>query len=137
MTPRARSGPPTMTTQSAILTGISTIAIPVSDQDRTKRLFEQLGFTTSFDADLGDGFRWIDMAPPDGGARIAVIASGPELPTGVDTGIRLVAPDARVAHARLVELGLRVGELLDWPTAPLMFSFQDFDGNRLYVAEPE
>ena len=125
-----------MTTQSAILSGISTIAIPVSDQDRTKQLFEQLGFTTHRDADLGGGFRWVDMAPPDGGARIAVIASGPELPTGVDTGIRIVAPDARAAHARLVELGLRVGELLDWPTAPLMFSFEDPHGNRLYVFEP-
>ena len=86
---------------------------------------------------VGGGFRWVDLAPPDGGARIAVIASGTELPTGTDTGIRLVAPDAHVAHARLVELGLRVGELLDWPTAPLMFSFQDPDGNRFYVSEPE
>jgi catechol 2,3-dioxygenase-like lactoylglutathione lyase family enzyme len=137
MTSGVRSGPPSMTASSAVLTGISTVALPVSDQDRTRRLFEQLGFTTRFDADLGDGFRWIDLAPPDGGAGIAVVASGPGLPTGVDTGVRLVAPDARVAHARLVELGLRVGELLDWPTAPLMFSFEDFDGNRLYVAEPE
>lgn len=126
-----------MTAHSPVLTGISTIAIPVSDQDRTKQLFEQLGFTTHFDADLGGGFRWIDLVPPDGGARIAVIAGGPQLPTGVDTGIRLVAPDARVAHSRLAELGLQVGELLDWPTAPLMFSFEDYDGNRLYVSEPE
>ena len=29
-----------------------------------------------------------------------------------------------------------VGELLDWDTAPLMFSFCDPDGNRMYVAEP-
>jgi len=36
----------------------------------------------------------------------------------------------------LVALGLPVGELLDWPTAPLMFSFCDLDGNRLCVAEP-
>jgi catechol 2,3-dioxygenase-like lactoylglutathione lyase family enzyme len=126
-----------MTTSTAVLTSVSTVAIPVSDQDAAAALYGQLGFTKAFDADLGGGFRWIDMAPPDGGARIAVIAGGPELPTGVDTGIRLVAPDARVAHARLVELGLRVGELLDWPTAPLMFSFQDPDGNRFYVSEPE
>jgi catechol 2,3-dioxygenase-like lactoylglutathione lyase family enzyme len=137
MSPRARAGPQSMTTRSPVISGISTIAIPVSDQDRTQQLFEELGFTTHVDADLGGGFRWIDLAPPDGGTRIAVIASGPELPTGVDTGIRLVAPDARVAHARLAALGLRVGELLDWPTAPLMFSFEDFDGNRLYVAEAE
>ena len=58
-------------------------------------------------------------------------------PTGIDTGIRLVTPDARAAHERLGGLGLDVGELLDWETAPLMFSFTDFDGNRLYVSEPE
>ena len=28
-------------------------------------------------------------------------------------------------------------ELLDWDTAPLMFSFTDHDGNRLYVSEAE
>jgi len=116
--------------------GLSTVAIPVTDQDRTKGLFETLGFETRFDADLGDGFRWLELAPPGAVTSIALVASGDELPTGVDTGIRLVASDARAAHAELLALGLSVGELLDWPTAPLMFSFCDFDGNRLYVAEP-
>jgi catechol 2,3-dioxygenase-like lactoylglutathione lyase family enzyme len=126
-----------MTTQTATLTGISTVAIAVSDQDATKRLFEALGLETRFDAEVNVGFRWIDMAPPDGGTRLSVVAASDELPTGIDTGIRFVTPDARAAHARLVELGLRVGELLDWPTAPLMFEFWDLDGNTLYVAEPE
>jgi hypothetical protein len=53
----------------------------------------------------------------------------------VDTGIRLVTADAHTARTRLVDLGLSVGELLDWDTAPLMFSFCDFDGNRYYVSE--
>jgi catechol 2,3-dioxygenase-like lactoylglutathione lyase family enzyme len=126
-----------MTTQTATLTGISTVAIAVSDQDATKRLFEALGLETRFDAEVNVGFRWIDMAPPDGGTRLSVVAASDELPTGIDTGIRFVTPDARAAHARLVELGVRVGELLDWPTAPLMFEFWDLDGNTLYVAEPE
>ena len=126
-----------MTTRTGTLTGISTVAIAVSDQDATKRLFEDLGFETRFDADVNVGFRWIDMAPPGGGATLSVIAAGDVLPTGIDTGIRFVAPDARAARARLVELGLRVGDLLDWPTAPLMFEFWDLDGNKMYVSEPE
>jgi catechol 2,3-dioxygenase-like lactoylglutathione lyase family enzyme len=117
-------------------TGLSTVAIPVTDQDRTKALLETLGFETRFDADLGDGFRWVELAPPGAVTSIALVASGDELPTGVDTGIRLVTPDARAARAELLALGLSVGELLDWDTAPLMFSFVDPDGNRLYVAEP-
>jgi catechol 2,3-dioxygenase-like lactoylglutathione lyase family enzyme len=126
-----------MTAQTATLTGISTVAISVSDQDATKRLFEELGFETRFDADVNVGFRWIDMAAPDGRTTLSVIATTDTLPTGIDTGIRFVTHDARAAHARLVDLGLRVGDLLDWPTAPLMFEFWDLDGNTMYVAEPE
>ncbi|HVH95119.1 MAG TPA: glyoxalase [Nocardioidaceae bacterium] len=126
-----------MTTQTATLTGISTVAIAVSDQDATKGLFEKLGFETRFDDDVNVDFRWIDMAPPGGGTTLSVVATTDALPTGVDTGIRFLTPDARAAHARLLHLGLRVGELLDWPTAPLMFEFWDADGNTMYVAEAE
>src|SRR5215211_3388180 len=126
-----------MTTQIATLTGISTVSIAVSDQDATKRLFEGVGLETRFDADVNVDFRWIDMAPPGGGTTLSVIATTDALPTGVDTGIRFLTPDARAARARLLDMGLRVGELLDWPTAPLMFEFWDADGNTMYVAEAE
>src|SRR5918997_2777511 len=125
MSPTLAAGLPTMTTTTATLTGISTVAIAVSDQDATKRLFEELGFETRFDADVAADFRWIGMAPPGGGTMLSVIATTDALPTGIDTGIRFVTRDARAAHARLADLGLKVGELLDWPTAPLMFEFQD------------
>jgi catechol 2,3-dioxygenase-like lactoylglutathione lyase family enzyme len=126
-----------MTTQALMLSGISTVAIAVSDQDATKRLFEELGFHTQFDADVNVNFRWISMAAANGGTTLSVIAATDELPTGVDTGIRFITPDARATHARLADLGLQVGDLLDWPTAPLMFEFCDLDGNTMYVAEPE
>ncbi len=135
MIPTSPARLPYMTTPT--FTGISTVAIAVTDQDATRRLFEELGFRTTFDAEVAVGFRWIDMAAPEGGATLSVIAATEALPTGIDTGIRFVTQDARAAHARLVDLGLRVGELLDWPTAPLMFEFRDHDGNTMYVAEPE
>jgi hypothetical protein len=140
MTGDAMSGPSTNRlpdmAEDTTFTHVSTVAIPVTDQDRTKALLESLGFEARFDSDLGDGFRWIELVPPGAQTSIALVATGDELPTGIDTGIRLVTPDARAAHERLGGLGLEVGELLDWETAPLMFSFTDFDGNRLYVAEP-
>ena len=113
------------------------MAIPVSDQDRTKALLESLGFEIRFDSELQEGFRWVELVPPGGDTSIALVTTGDELPTGVDTGIRLVTDDARAAHAQLLDLGLSVGELLDWETAPLMFSFCDPDGNRIYVSEQE
>lgn len=124
-----------MATDTPIITGISAVAIPVTDQDRTKALFEDLGFETTFDAELAEDFRCIHMTTPGAATSLAVIATGERLPTGIDTGIRLVTTDARAAHAALTERGLEVDELLDWPTTPLMFSFLDPDGNCFYVAE--
>lgn len=116
-------------------TAIRTVAVPVTDQERTKTLFEQLGLQTSLDTELQPGFRWIELTPGNSPPSLALVATGPQLPTGIDTGIRLVTADARAAHARVAELGLDAGELLDWETAPLMFSFTDYDGNRFYVSQ--
>ncbi|WP_067813396.1 VOC family protein [Nocardia inohanensis] len=118
-----------------ILTGVLTVAVPVTDQDRTKALLEQLGLETRLDTELQPGFRWLELALPGGGATLSLVRTGPQLPTGIDTGIRLETPDARAAHAIIADLGCTVGELLDWENVPLMFSFRDPDGNRFYVTE--
>ena len=122
-----------MTTNT--FTNLRTVAVPVTDQDRTKSVLEQLGFTVTMDAELQPGFRWIEMGLPSGQASLSLVLTGPELPAGVDTGIRLETADARAAHATVSDAGLDAGELLDWPEVPLMFSFLDLDGNRFYVSE--
>jgi hypothetical protein len=114
---------------------IRTIAVPVTDQDRSKAALARLGFTESMDGELRPGFRWIEMAPAGGEPSIALVQTGPELPTGIDTGIRLTTDDARAARAAVEAVGFTPGELLDWPGVPLMFSFLDGDGNRFYVSE--
>ena len=119
------------------LTGVITVAVPVTDQDAATSLFEQLGFEVQIDAGLQPGFRWIELGLPAGGATISIVAAGPDLPAGIDTGIRLATADARAAHRAVRDLGLDAGELLDWETAPLMFSFVDNDGNRFYVTESQ
>ena len=116
-------------------TGMHTVAVPVTDQERTKVLFERLGLQTRLDTELQPGFRWIEMALAETPTSLALVQAGPELPAGIDTGIRLTTPDARASHASVIELGLDAGELLDWETAPLMFSFTDYDGNRFYVSQ--
>jgi len=116
-------------------TAVHCVAVPVTNQDRTKALLEEFGFTVTMDDELQPGFRWIELALPGEGSTIALVRTGDDLPTGIDTGIRLMTSDARAAHAALTAKGLEVGELLDWETAPLMFSFRDFDGNRIYVGE--
>jgi len=133
MNPESRSGLHSM--QTNIFDTVRTVAVPVTDQDRTKALLEQLGFAPSMDAELQPGFRWIEMALPGGGPTVSLVQTGPALPTGIDTGIRLTTTDARAAHGAVEGAGLDAGDLLDWPGVPLMFSFVDLDGNRFYVSE--
>jgi catechol 2,3-dioxygenase-like lactoylglutathione lyase family enzyme len=116
-------------------TEIRTVAVPVTDQDRAKSLFERLGFEPRLDAELQPGFRWIELGLPGSDMSISLVRSGDQLPTGIDTGIRLTTSDARTALATVSDMGLDVGELLDWENVPLMFSFLDLDGNRFYVSE--
>ena len=116
-------------------TSVLTVAVPVSDQDASKSLFERLGLETRMDAELQPGFRWIEMGLASAGTTISLVAAGEELQAGIDTGVRFATTDARAAHAAVRGLGLDAGELLDWDTAPLMFSFLDPDGNRFYVTE--
>jgi hypothetical protein len=118
-----------------IFTNVRSVAVPVTDQDRSKSLLEQLGFTVSIDTELRPGFRWIEMDLAGGEVSVSLVRTGPELPTGIDTGIRLATDDARAAHDAVEAAGLDAGELLDWPGVPLMFSFVDLDENRFYVSE--
>lgn len=124
-----------MATTTATFTHVSTVAVPVTDQVRTKTLFESLGFEVRLDAELRPGFRWIELGPPGGPTSIALVATGHELPTGVDTGIRFITDDAQAARDQLIGLGCSAGELLAWAGVPLMFSFTDPDGNRFYVTQ--
>jgi catechol 2,3-dioxygenase-like lactoylglutathione lyase family enzyme len=124
-----------MTTTTMTFTGMHTVAVPVTDQQRTKALFEQFGLQTRLDTELQPGFRWIEMALTGTPTSLALVQTGPQLPTGIDTGIRFTTPDARAAREGVIASGLAAGELLQWETAPPMFSFTDYDANRFYVSQ--
>jgi len=119
------------------ITTIRTVAVPVRDQDAAIAFFvDRLGFELRMDAELSEGFRWVEVAPPDAPVSVALVAASDELPSGIDTGIRFVTTDADAEHASMTEQGVDVGELLRWPDVPLMFEFKDPDGNVFYLAEP-
>jgi predicted enzyme related to lactoylglutathione lyase len=119
------------------ITTIRTVAIPASDQDRTTSFFvDTLGFEKRMDAELTEGFRWIEVAPPGSDVSVAIVAASAAVPSGIDTGIRFVTTDADAEHESMAGAGVDVDEVLRWPEVPAMFSFRDVDGNTFYLAEP-
>ncbi len=122
---------------STTITTIRTVAIPASDQSRTVEFFvEQLGFEKRMDAEIAEGLRWIEVAPPGSEVSVAIVSASSTLPSGIDTGIRFVTTDADKERASMKEHGIDAGEVMRWPGVPAMFSFRDIDGNTFYLAEP-
>jgi predicted enzyme related to lactoylglutathione lyase len=124
-------------THNVKITGLITVGVPVSDQDRAVEFYiDTLGFEKRRDAPFGDG-RWIEVAPPESATSIALVAERDGQSAGIDTGIRLASRDAEADHEALLAAGvdveseiMRMGDFV-----PPMFTFRDPDGNRLVVVE--
>jgi catechol 2,3-dioxygenase-like lactoylglutathione lyase family enzyme len=119
------------------ITGVYTVGVPVSAQDRALEFYvDTLGLEKRVDIPVERfGGRWIEVAPPGAPVTIALVPEREGVPSGVETGIRLTAADADAVHADLQSRGVDVGEMLRWPEAPAMFPIRDQDGNRLEIVE--
>jgi catechol 2,3-dioxygenase-like lactoylglutathione lyase family enzyme len=122
----------------AAVTQLGRVLVPVADQDEAIRFYtEKLGFTVTADIPFGEGDRWVEVAPPEGTAAIALVPPQGEYQPGRMTGIGLVSPDPKALHAELKQKGVDVDdEILGGDgTVPLLFFFRDNNGNQLLLAE--
>ena len=56
------------------ITRIARVTVPVSDQDAGIAFYtSSLGFSLVADVPFGEGDRWVEVAPPGGGATIALV----------------------------------------------------------------
>ncbi len=118
------------------VSSIRTVGVPVRDQDGAVEFYTQLlGLQKRMDVSLGNGGRWIEVAPAGGGATIALVPAKASAPAGTETGIRLAVADADELHALLVENAVDVDDVLRWPGVPPMFAFRDQDGNGLEIVQ--
>ena len=124
--------------QTTTVTDRRTVAVAVTDQERALSFYvDTLGFEKRMDAEIGDGSRWIEVAPAGAGASIALSPASATSPAGVDSGIRLTTADVDCEHERMRRRGVSTDVVLRWPDLPAMFTFRDVDGNTLYVVEAE
>jgi len=125
-----------MTTTTAAKASLATAMFTVSDQDAAVAFYtDQLGWEVRGDQRFGpEGeYRWVEVAPADSAARLALNPPLGGPPGGSSIGIEV--PDVLAEHARLTAVG---GIDLDpapaqMPGAPLMFSLRDPDGNHIWV----
>ncbi|HEV3368430.1 MAG TPA: VOC family protein [Acidimicrobiales bacterium] len=118
------------------ITDVRTVGVAVTKQDRALEFYvDRLGFEKRLDVPMGQGARWIEVAPPGATTSIALIPAHDGVPAGVETGVRFTTEDADADHAELRSRGVDADEILRWEGVPAMFAFRDQDGNGLEIVE--
>ena len=116
------------------------VSVYVHDQERSKRFFvEQLGFQLMIDVHFPSGYRWIEVAPPDGSARLALVVPSPGfaergLP-GRSSLISFMTEDVEAKYREWSERGVKFSlppHTPEW--GGLFCSFEDLDGNPFGLA---
>lgn len=120
------------------ITQVGRVMVPVADQDAAIAFYtDTLGFELTADIPFGDGDRWVEVAPPAGGAALALVPARGDYQPGRTTGIALATTDAAAVHEDLKAKDVDVdAELMggDGPV-PKMFFFRDHDANTLLIVE--
>jgi catechol 2,3-dioxygenase-like lactoylglutathione lyase family enzyme len=90
---------------------LEVIVIPVSDVDRAKRFYSDLGWRFDGDFVVGDEFRGIQFTPPGSQCSIHFGKGLTSAVPGSASGLYLVVSDIEAARAALVARGVDVSEV--------------------------
>jgi predicted enzyme related to lactoylglutathione lyase len=111
------------------------VQVPVSDVDRAKAFYtEKAGFNADHDHRVTDELRFVQLTPPGSACSIALGTGLSKMPPGSVEGLQLVVSDIHAARAELVERGVDVSEVQDFPWGSFVF-FSDPDGNGWAVQQ--
>ena len=100
-----------MSTKTASRIGeINLVIVASTDQDRSIKFYEALGFEKRTDIPFGDGYRWVEVYPPSGTTGIALAPPQHESQIGVQTGISLTSDDIDATHAHFKSLQVDVDD---------------------------
>jgi catechol 2,3-dioxygenase-like lactoylglutathione lyase family enzyme len=105
------------------------VPVPVSDVDRAKAFYtEKIGFNADHDHTVSDEIRFVQLTPPGSACSISLGKGITDATPGSVRGLQLVVPDVQQARRELLERGVEVGEVQDFPWGSFVF-FSDPDGN--------
>ena len=120
---------------------LGVVIIPVKDQESAYAFYtDVLGFEKRTEADMGNGYKWLEVAPPGGETTIAIVPPAPGGSAGGrETGVTLFTDDIEATHADLKDKGVDVDAEVSRMGAPVppMFWFRDPEGNSLLIVEPQ
>lgn len=100
---------------------VEIIMVPVSDQQKAKAFYLQLGFHVVAEAPMGNGETWLQLGLPNGDATISLAKY---------SGIIIETDDIAGETKKLAATGMKVGKIDDTPWGKFMW-LKDEDGNGI------
>ena len=111
------------------------VQVPVSDLDRAKAFYtDKVGFNADVDASVDERVRFIQLTPPGSMCSIALTSGVHKMAPGSLDGLQVVVEDADAARAELLERGVEVGDVEEFPWGRFVF-FADPGGNSWAVQQ--
>jgi catechol 2,3-dioxygenase-like lactoylglutathione lyase family enzyme len=135
---------------------LEVVVLPVSDVDRTKAFYKELGWREDADFVKSEEFRLVQLTPPGSECSIIFGHGITSAVPGSVEGLHLIVPDIEAARAEIVGLGLDISEVFhdaggvfhhpgaedrvagpdpDHRSYISFASFSDPDGNGWYLQE--
>jgi catechol 2,3-dioxygenase-like lactoylglutathione lyase family enzyme len=90
---------------------LEVITIPVSDVERAKRFYEQLGWRLDADLANGESFRALQFTPPGSSCSVHIGKGITPATPGSAHGLLLAVTDIEAARSELMQRGIEVGEI--------------------------
>jgi catechol 2,3-dioxygenase-like lactoylglutathione lyase family enzyme len=121
---------------------IGTVFLPVTDQDKSIEFYrDKLGFELRTDTTFGEGYRWVEVAPPGAQTVLALVTpeEGGALQPGCNSPMGFDTEDLDAAVADMREKGVEFdGEIMRMgdPVPPMIYFF-DPDRNRTLLVQAD
>jgi len=107
---------------------LEVVVIPVSDVDRAKEFYGQLGWRLDADFPFDNGFRVVQFTPPGSGCSVQFGSKITSATPGSSPGVYLIVSDVRSARDELVARGVDVSEVFYPGTPGAQFQGENLSG---------
>src|SRR5512133_2285787 len=96
---------------------LEVVVIPVSDVDRAKEFYRNLGWRLDADFSFENGFRAVQFTPPGSGCSVQFGTNTTSAAPGSAHGLYLIVSDIETARDELVARGVEVSDVF-YPGTP-------------------
>ncbi len=110
------------------MTTIELISVPVTDQQKAKEFYLNMGLTLVREAPFGSDRQWIQLSFPGGGTNVTLVTWFPKMPAGSLQGLTISCENISSEIEKLRQNGIVVGKVDETPWGKFA-AISDPDGN--------